>query len=649
MNINIKLSKNFTQQFNKLVDKYGPEMARLNGFAPEQMSLTDFIENFTDEDVVADASIDPSSNVARKDMVTLLNEMSKPHKKLLAYHKIFYEMQKKYGYQAACQALEDIWNGALYLHDADTSTYVSYCFAYDLKSLAEEGLWFISDFNNEPPKHLCTWIDFLKEFVAYFSCRTSGAVGLPNLIPYTYYFWKKDVENGYYTESPDKYLRQNFQRFIYALNQPFLRTTQCAFTNTSVFDRPYLTALFGSAQFPDGTDMIDELDGIMECQKVFMEVMADIRNKNMFTFPVSTISLLRKNGKFEDEEFAEWAIKHNMKWNDSNFFIDDSVSSLSNCCRLKSDIRELYFNSIGGSALKVGSVKVSTINLARIALEADTEKEFYIILKNRLEEDMQVLDVVRHILKRNCEKGLMPQFDDRALDFKHLYNTIGLNGLYEAIKAFGYCEVDEFGNTFYTQEADDFAKHIFEIVHNARKLFDLDKDYTTNVEYIPGESCADKFMKKDKILFGDKVIDDLPLYGNQFIPLGIQATAKERVRVAALYDGFCTGGSILHFNIDKPFESYEQAREMTEWIADSGVTYFAFNTKIQVCKNNHAFYGKKCPVCGNPVDGEFTRIVGFYTKVSTWSEKRQEEYAMREWEDTGKEHIDKVLQDGGEE
>ena len=88
---------------------------------------------------------------------------------------------------------------------------------------------------------------------------------------------------------------------------------------------------------------------------------------------------------------------------------------------------------------------------------------------------------------------------------------------------------------------------------------------------------------------------------------------------------------------------------MTEWIADSGVTYFAFNTKIQVCKNNHAFYGKKCPVCGNPVDGEFTRIVGFYTKVSTWSEKRQEEYAMREWEDTGKEHIDKVLQDGGEE
>ena len=72
-----------------------------------------------------------------------------------------------------------------------------------------------------------------------------------------------------------------------------------------------------------------------------MEVMAKIRHTQMFTFPVSTISLLRKDGKFVDEEFAKWAIEHNMEWSDSNLFIDDSVTSLSNCCRLKSDIKDL--------------------------------------------------------------------------------------------------------------------------------------------------------------------------------------------------------------------------------------------------------------------------------------------------------------------
>ena len=55
----------------------------------------------------------------------------------------------------------------------------------------------------------------------------------------------------------------------------------------------------------------------------------------------STISLLYQNGEFVDKEFAEWGIRHNMKWSDSNLFVDDSVNSLSNCCRLKCDIRDL--------------------------------------------------------------------------------------------------------------------------------------------------------------------------------------------------------------------------------------------------------------------------------------------------------------------
>ena len=102
-----------------------------------------------------------------------------------------------------------------------------------------------------------------------------------------YFFWKKDVENNYYLSSPERYAKQQIQRLIYALNQPFLRGgIQSAFTNTSVFDREYLTALFGGAEFPDGSFMIDELDGIMEFQKTYMQTMSDIRSKNMMTFPV---------------------------------------------------------------------------------------------------------------------------------------------------------------------------------------------------------------------------------------------------------------------------------------------------------------------------------------------------------------------------
>ena len=638
MNINIRLNKNFTTQFNKMISEYGEEFAYLNGFSDEQLSFTDFIDNFIDADTVADASVDGNANVGNKDMRTLMNEMPKSHRKLLAYNKIYYELNKKYGFKTANDWLTQEWTKGLYMHDADTSTYVHYCFAYDLKDLAEKGLFFLNTFNAEPPKHLSTFIDFVKEFISFASNRSSGAVGLPNLIPYMYYFWKKDCEEGYATKNPEYYARQQIQRFVYAINQPYVRDgMQSAFTNVSVFDMPYLEALFGGAEFPDGSFMVDELQEIQEFQKKFLEVTAEIRSHNMMTFPILTISLLRQNGQFIDKQFAEWSVKHNMIWNDSNLFIDDSVTSLSNCCRLKSNIEDIldgaYFNSIGGTALKVGSVKVSTINLARLALEhPKNEQEYLIALKDRVELDCKVLDIIRHIMQRNVEKGLLPNFSKGLVDFEHLYNTVGINGIYETMKTFGYTKIDKFGNVFYTEQADKFGKRIFEVIHRTKDQFALDKNYKINLEQIPGEQCAAKFLQADKLLFPETVVKDLPLYGNQFIPLGIKTTLQERIRIASLFDSYCNGGSIAHINIEAPFASFEQAWKLTEYIADQGLTYFAFNTKIQACKHNHGFYGKICPICGKPVDTEYTRIVGFFTPIKTWSAPRKEEYEMREWE-----------------
>ena len=363
--------------------------------------------------------------------------------------------------------------------------------------------------------------------------------------------------------------------------------------------------------------------------------MAMIRHTQMFTFPVSTISLLRKGGKFVDEDFARWAIKHNMEWSDSNLFIDDSVTSLSNCCRLKSDIKDLgYFNSIGGTALKVGSVKVNTINLARLALDTNSEEEYLAELEKRVITDLQALDCVRYIIKRNVEKGLLPNFTYGLIDFEHLYNTIGFIGIYETMKKFGYTKTDEFGNVYYTEDASKFGNKIFKTMRATADKFIIDNhcDYMINTEQIPGESAAAKLMQKDKFFYPKANIYDLPLYGNQFIPLGIQTTLQERIRIASEFDKYCNGGSILHCNTDSPFDSFEKAWKMVNYISDQGVVYYAFNTKIQSCKNTHAFYGNVCPKCGNPVDSEFTRIVGFYTKTKTWSKERTNEYHMRKWE-----------------
>lgn len=231
------------------------------------------------------------------------------------------------------------------------------------------------------------------------------------------------------------------------------------------------------------------------------------------------------------------------------------------------------------------------------------------------------------------DKKLLKNFSLGLIDFEHLYNTIGFLGIYETMKTFGYTKTDEFGNTYYTPEAEEFGRKIFEVIHKTKDEFAADKDYMINTEQIPGETAASKLMKKDKMFFPDEVVDDLPLYGNQFLPLGITATLQERIRIAAMFDKFCNGGSILHINTQAPFASFEQAWDMINYVSDQGVTYFAFNTKIQACKNNHGFFGDVCPICGEPVETEYSRIVGFFVAVKSYSKERKDEYAMRKWED----------------
>lgn len=208
-----------------------------------------------------------------------------------------------------------------------------------------------------------------------------------------------------------------------------------------------------------------------------------------------------------------------------------------------------------------------------------------------------------------------------------------INGIYEALKTFGYTKVDEFGNTYYTEEAYLLGKKIFEVIKNTINDFSLDKNYKINIEQVPAEQAAVKMQMADKYLYSDKVVEDLPLYGNQWIPLGIKATISERTKICAAFDSYCSGGSIEHINVDAPFVNFEQAWEALNWVAQQGVTYFAFNGKVSQCENKHSFYGKICPICKEPVAYEYTRIVGFYTPTKTWSKERKNEYTLREWMD----------------
>lgn len=629
MNIPIKVNKDFEKSITSLTEKYGEDFEYLNGFHESQLNFSDFIDGFVDKNV-ADVTIDANANASNKDIRSLLAEKGKSHDKLFAFNKIFYELKKKYNLRTAKEWLEDEYNGAFYLHDACTSTYLPYCYAYDLTRLAKEGLFFLKHYNNQAPKHLTTFIDDVIEYISYMSNRSSGAVGIPNVLIWTFYFWKKDCENGYYIKDPDYYIKQCFQKLIYRLNQPFMRIDQTAFVNVSIFDRNYIEALFGSVEYPDGTYVIDYVEELIEHQKLFMDVVSDIRSENMFTFPVLTYSLLYRNGEFVDKEFARWCSDHNTKWNDSNFFVSGDVNTLSNCCRLLSDTSKLnaFINSIGGTALSIGSVKVNTINLMRIAYETECDEKKYLqLLRKRALLCCKTLDVIRHIIKRNVEKGLLPNYQEGAVEMDKQYCTMGILGLYEVIKAFGYTKTDEFGYVSYTDEGIEFASKIFEVLNDVKDNFT--DEYSFNIESVPAERAAIILCQKDNVLYD---IKDNFIYSNQWVPLSEKCTIQEKLRLSSILDAKCSGGSIAHINLEANFPNTDVAWNMLNKIAESGVIYFAFNTRINECKNHHGFVGTdKCPVCGEPVYDTYQRIVGYLVPSRAYSKDRFREFNTRRW------------------
>ena len=208
MKVPIKVDRDFEKTMVALGEKYGEDFEFLNGFHESQLNFSDFIDGFIDKKV-ADVTIDANANASNKDIRSLLNEKGKSHDKLFAFSKIFYELKKRYNLTTAKNWLETEYNGGFYLHDASSSTYLPYCYAYDLTRLATEGLFFLSNYNNQPPKHLTTFLDDVIEYISYMSNRSSGAVGIPNILIWTYYFWKKDCESGHFIKDPELSLLQN--------------------------------------------------------------------------------------------------------------------------------------------------------------------------------------------------------------------------------------------------------------------------------------------------------------------------------------------------------------------------------------------------------------------------------------------------------
>ncbi|MBQ3185639.1 MAG: anaerobic ribonucleoside-triphosphate reductase, partial [Firmicutes bacterium] len=204
---------------------------------------------------------------------------------------------------------------------------------------------------------------------------------------------------------------------------------------------------------------------------------------------------------------------------------------------------------------------------------------------------------------------------------------IGILGLYEVIEEFGFIEEDEFGYKYYTDDGIQFASDIFQTLNMVKDSYEC--DFSFNIESVPAERAAVILCQKDNLIYHR---DDRFIYSNQWIPLTAKCTIQEKLKLSSILDEKCSGGSIAHINLESNFPNTDMAWEMLNRIAQAGVIYFAFNTRINECKNHHGFVGTDiCPVCGEPVFDTYQRIVGYLVPTRNYSKERFMEFDARRW------------------
>ena len=629
-------SQSYQEEFRavmcEMLDKFGEEIFNLSGIG-EQLDINQAMKKMANASSVANGSIDSNANAGGTTAVTIASEFAKPHALIQSYYRLWKWLKKNRGLDIANEFVEAQLSGKIYVNDMHYISYPApYCYNHSCLTIAQKGLIGLDTKNDtKPPKYLRSYFDIMEAYLLVAGNSTAGATGIANLIVVSTIFLKKMIDSGFVDshvhlnseEDCWQYYKEELTSFIYRLNQACRGGSQSLFTNVSIFDKHFLENIIPNTfvMIDDNVYMTD-FETVKRAQEVYIDIMLEEAKRVVHTFPVTTAcfstKLNEETGKYDiqDKEFLDFICEKNEATGFINLYGGDT-SILSSCCRLRSDTSNQFFNSFGGASDQIGSMGVVAINLPQLALRFIKDEEmFETELADLVTLAQEVNYAKRCLLQSSIKKGHLPLYSNGYMDLGKQFSTVGFIGLYEA------CEIMGYDNT--SDEGVKFGLHILDVINTINDEIAHKYKIPVNLEGIPGENTCVKLAVKDKVLGFN---NQYKMYSNQFIPLSKRCNIFDRVKLSGAYDSQCSGGSIMHITIDSKV-SKETMKDFVISTLGAGVKYFAFNYKINQCKDcSHIFVGEHevCPECGSKELEKFTRVVGFLTKISQWSQTRQEE------------------------
>lgn len=640
MKIGLTFSETFDRWYNAYLETAtGEKFLKLEGIHPDQLDVGQMSHKyFTDE--ACNFTIDNNANTNEENSYNnYFAEITKGLHKIEGYYLLHRYAEKRFDTDYADYLMDSIVMGDLYFHDP-TKIQIPYCYAYSTQFIMLEGRPY-GQLKSVAPNRSDSFMAEVIETTMDLSQEFAGAIAMGDLIVNLCYYLKKEgygVDWDYngnerlgFSVEEKKYIVNQFQKFVHVMNNKFRLAGESPFTNISIFDRGKLHTLFDDYVYPDGSGV--DFDYVLAVQEIFMEFFSkgDPSTGLPYRFPVVTINFDKdENNEPVDKEFAKRAAHYNREKGCFNIYCTDGTK-VASCCRLVNDFERMTAkaDSFGNGGLNIGSHRVVTINLPRIALEVsiydDAEEAFFEKLCYRLKQARDLLLIHREeILKRRVERGFLKFFDPKQVGWFSLdgmFSTFGINGVYEMCYYMGY--------DIKTEEGRNFVGKVLKYIEDYAKKVSKETGHSFNVEEIPAENTGTKLAAKDKLLFSN----DCKLYSNQFIPLMADVPIMNRLETEGKYMAILSGGAITHINVLSKIDTDEKMYKLMLLAMHKGVEHFAVNYGFNECEDGHVSIGgnkmTECPCCGKPIKDHITRVVGFFTRVSSWSPNRKEEFEKR--------------------
>jgi anaerobic ribonucleoside-triphosphate reductase len=530
--------------------------------------------------------------------------------------------------------------GDIHLHDADYFAVRPNCLQHDLSWFFENGLRVDGTGKHTsvaaPPKHAMVAALHAAKVLASSQTNMAGGQSLDNFNIFMAPFFR-----GMSYED----VKQVAQAFVYEMNMQYVaRGGQVVFSNIDIELTVPKYLAEKPAIGPKGkvvgtySDYHDELITFTNALlDTFLE--GDALGKPHL-FPNTIVKV--RDSAFKDQDQKQLLLKvHQLFSKYGTPYIlnmlpewqHDAVNSMGCRTRLSGDWADKQgYDDPSMSTMRTGNIHYNTVNLPRIALEANgDDSRIFEIMDQRLDLIREALNIKHGLIdKRLHENKILPFLTQKGKDgqeyyrFKDLTHTVGFVGLNELTKIHCGAALHE------SADAYDFGIDVIRYMRDWADTMTELTGWRWTLTQTPAESTAGRFARLDMKEFGNRAIvngdrEKGAVYYTNSSHMQVDADIPlfERAKMDGKFHPICNGGHIAHLFLGEGTPDPEGLMSLTEKICrHTSNGLFDYTRDLTTCRNCATVSGgllNACPNCGAiGQDLEYySRITGYCQRIGS--------------------------------